>query len=278
MRKCLLVASVTMIAGFAAWGVPAAVAQTATPANRDLSGVWRLRRAVGPAWASSENTQFASEIPLRPAAQEHCRTVGCARGVNSAGVARGNAYLQAQDPAVGRCAPNGFPRVLLNGGPMEIFQIPNRLFMRFYVNNELREIWTDGRQHPADLEFTWRGHSVGRWDGNVFVVDTTGILDGENGKYKWFDEAGHPHSDELHVVERIQRNGDTLQFDLTFEDPQTFTSTIRGRVTYERLLDEPILEYVQCEDRIFADSENEAWPFVTGDYPDPQFPPAGPDR
>ena len=281
----LLVSSLTMMAVLTVWGATAAQAQTSFPQNRDLSGIWGKKQAANPPWAPNTNRQFAPEVPLQPWAQEHCRAIGCGRGVDSAGRPLGTAYLQGEDPVLMRCAPNGFPRVLLSGGPMEILQTPDRLFMRFYFGNEMREIWMDGREHPENPNPTWKGHSIGRWDGDTLVVDTIAILGGENGKYKWLDPAGHPHSDELHVVERIRRtNPNTLQMDLRFEDPKTFTAPFTGKVIYElnpveeegRV--EAIAEYVECEDRIFADQENEAWPFITGEYPRPRFPPAGPTR
>jgi len=275
----------TMLAVFAVWCVPEAEAQAAPPPNRDLSGIWGVKQAAAPPWARNERTQFATEVPLQPWAQEHCRAIGCGRGVNSAGAARGNAYIQGADPSLIRCAPKGFPRMLINAGPMEIFQIPNRVFMRFYFGNEMREIWTDGRGHPENVDLTWKGHSIGRWDGDTLVVDTIGILGGENGKFKWFDHAGNPHSDELHVVERIRRTDpNTLQIDLRFEDPKAFTAPFNGRVIYgsnptaEEGRIERIAEYIQCEDRIFAEKETDAWPYVSGEYPKPQFPPAGTSR
>ena len=268
------------------WCVSTAQAQTGSYNPQDLSGTWRLRRAVGPPWAPDKNTQFASEMPLQPWAQEHCRRVGCGRGVDSAGTPWGTPYLQAEDPALIRCAPRGFPRILLNGGITEIIQVPNRMFMRFYMNGEMREIWMDGREHPEDAQRPWTGHSTGRWDGNTLVVDTVGLIGGQDGQFKWLDHAGTPHSDDLHVVERIQRtDAGTLEFNLLFDDPRTFTAPIRGRVTYGRVSDPeelsysgPSVEYTQCEDRIYADRENEAWPFFSGDYPAPAHPPAGPDR
>ncbi len=273
MRKCLLVLSITMISVFTVWAATAAHAQTAPPANRDLSGVWVVKQAAKLPWAPNTNRAFAVEVPLQPWAQEHCRFVGCARGVRFTGEPGGNAYLIGEDPAYRKCAPVGFPRILLNGDLMEMLQLPNRVFMRFYRNNEMREIWTDGRGHPEDFDLTWMGHSIGRWDGDTFVIDTVGIYGGDGGKYKWLDEAGYPHSDELHVTERIRRTSpNSLEFDLTFEDPKAFTAPVQARVIYDLRPDEQIMEYIRCEDRIFAEGENEAWPFFSGEYPMPHVP------
>ncbi|MGH9896518.1 MAG: hypothetical protein ACREA0_31865, partial [bacterium] len=271
MRKRLSVSIVTVIAGLVFWGAIAR-AQTAPPANRDLTGIWALQQAASPSWAPNTNRAFSSEMPMQQWAQEHCRTVGCGRGVNSSGVPGGDAYLQGEDPTITRCAPHGFPRVLLSGGLMEILQVPSRVFMRFNNYNELREIWTDGRRHPDSPNRPWMGHAIGRWDGDTLVTDTIDFYG--DPKIKWLDEAGHPHSEELHVTERIRRiNRDTLQNEITFEDPKTFTAPIRGRVTFELRPDAEIVEYMwNCEDRIFADSPDDAWPFFTGEYPKPQYP------
>ena len=279
MQKGLGVLSVVILVVFAVGGATAARAQTAPPPNRDLSGIWAKKEAASPPWAPNTNRQFAPEVPLQPWAQAYCRAVGCGRGVNSAGKPGGGSYFVVEDPAfnISRCAPYGFPRLLIGGGLMEIFQTANRVFMRFETNNELREIWTDGRGHPEHLDQTWMGHSVGRWDGDTLVVDTIGFYGGDGGKFKWLDPAGHPHSDALHITERIRRtNQNTLQIDLRFEDPTAFTAPFTGRVIYQLRPGEEIFEYIRCENRIFSDDKKEIWPLIYGDeYPKPQYPPAG---
>jgi len=280
MRKRLLVLSFLL----ASQGPAAAQAQTAPAPNRDLSGIWGAKEAAKVPWAPNTHRTFAARVPLQPAALEHCKRVGCVRGVRFTNLGGGNAYLIGEDPALRRCAPYGFPRVLLNANPFEIFQTSDRVFMLFYRNNELREIWTDGRGHPQNLDLTWMGHSIGRWDGDTLVTDIRGILGGEMGKYKWLDEGGWPHSDELHITERIRRIArETLQSEMTFEDPGAYTAPFRSTVIFElnpfseegRV--ESIKEYVRCEDHIFADRETEAWPFISGNYPLPEVPPVGPE-
>ena len=281
MRNRLLCAILVM-AVVVLWGGMAIQAQKAAPTTPDVSGIWSMKQAAHPAWVNQDspvfgnvNTVFATETPLTPWAQEHCRTVGCGRGTDSAGRPTGGSYLQGEDPTVIRCAPNGFPRVVLSGGLMEILQVPNRVIMHFSSYSELREIWMDGRKHPASPNRPWMGHSIGRWDGDTLVVDTVDFHG--NPKVKWLDEAGHPHSEALHVTERIRRTSpNTLQIDLRFEDPKAFTAPFRGKVTYELRPGEEIPESVgNCEDRIFAESPEDAWPFFVGEYPKPQYPPAG---
>ena len=281
MRTCLLVLSFAL----AVPGPASAQTQTPPPANRDLSGIWGVTQAAKIPWAPNTNRAFSAEVPLQQWAREHCRRVGCARGVRFTNEAGGNAYLIGEDPALKYCAPYGFPRIMINGGPMEIFHTSNRVFLRFYRNNETREIWTDGRPHPDNLDLMWLGDSIGRWDGDTLVVDTRGVFGGEKGKYKWLDEAGYPHSNQLLATERIRRtNRNTLQIEFTFEDPGAYTAPFKSTVTYGLNPDSEgndngrIHEYIRCEDRIFAEGAGQAWPFFTGEeYPLPDVPPVGPE-
>ena len=123
------------------------------------------------------------------------------------------------DPIL-RCDPSGIPRILFSPQPYQIVQLPDRTFMFFESEHEWRQIWTDGRDHPKDLVPNWMGDSIGRWDGNTFVVDTVGFND-----KSWLDSYGDPHSKELHVVERYKRvNHNTLTLQLVVDDPKAYAS------------------------------------------------------
>jgi hypothetical protein len=145
-------------------------------------------------------------------------------------------------------------------GPFEILQTPGRVLMLFETGNSLRQIWTDGRGHPADLDPTWMGHSIGHWEGDILVVDTIGLND-----KTWLDTAGHPHSDALHIVERIRRvDHDTLENALTFDDPKTYTKSWTSTIIYKLHSDWSIREDIVCEDRILMDlkaKQNKVFPF-----------------
>ena len=121
------------------------------------------------------------------------------------------------DPVL-HCDPIGFPRIM-GPGPFEIVQIPGKMLMLFEDQLTRRQIWTDGRPLPKDPDPTWYGYSVGKWEGDTLVVDTTGIND-----RSWLDGGGHPHSDLIHVTERFRRpNHDTLELTLTIDDPKAYT-------------------------------------------------------
>ena len=128
---------------------------------------------------------------------------------------------------------------------MQIVQSPTQVIMIFEYDHYVRQIYLDRRDHPKDLSPTWMGDSIGRWEGNTLVVDTTGF----NGN-SWLDQVGHPHSDALHLVERIRRvDHDTLQIDVTIDDPKVYTKPWTGQVVYKLRLGWQLIENV-CEDNM----------------------------
>ncbi len=117
--------------------------------------------------------------------------------------------------------------------------------MIFEFHHFVREIFTDGRAHPPDPDPTYMGNPVGHWEGDTLIVDTIGFND-----KTWLDQVGHPHSDALHLVERIRRiDAKTLQDDLTIEDPKAFTKIWMGRQIYDLKPGWTIGEYI-CEDTV----------------------------
>jgi hypothetical protein len=91
--------------------------------------------------------------------------------------------------------------------------------MLFSWFNTRRAIWTDGRKLPDDPEARFYGYSIGRWEGNTFVVDSNGFDD-----RVWLDADGHPVSQDARLEERYRRvDHDTIKFDLTLTDPKAYT-------------------------------------------------------
>jgi hypothetical protein len=109
---------------------------------------------------------------------------------------------------------------------LEILQTPGKITMIFQYRNSVRHIYTDGRDHPKNVELTWNGHSIGKWDGDTLVVDTVGLRD-----ESWLDTGGHEHSPELHVVERFRRSDEqTLEIERTLTDPVALAKPYTIRV------------------------------------------------
>jgi hypothetical protein len=116
-----------------------------------------------------------------------------------------------------KCYLPGVPRATYMPFPFQILQSRQHIMIVHEFAGAVRTIYMDNhKEAPAD---SWMGWSNGRWEGETLVVDTTGF----NGQ-TWFDRAGNFHSDALHVVERFTaRSAETLMYEVTIEDPKTFT-------------------------------------------------------
>ncbi len=101
----------------------------------------------------------------------------------------------------------------------------------------------DGRKHPADPDPTWYGHSIGSWDGDTLVVDTIGF----NDKF-WFDFRGHPHTEQLHTIERYTRKDlGTLENKVTIIDPGDYSKPFTLTFTARLRPKEELMEYI-CQE------------------------------
>jgi hypothetical protein len=135
------------------------------------------------------------------------------------GAARFAKEDEIDDPLT-KCLPIGPARGIQAGiMPFQIVQTPSVFTILFENQHTFRIIHTDGRSHPKDLDPTWFGDSIGKWDGDTLIVDTVGIDD-----RTWLDTAGHEHSDQLHLVERFQKmDSNNIKWTVTFEDGKYFT-------------------------------------------------------
>jgi hypothetical protein len=145
--------------------------------------------------------------------------------------------LERNDP-LGRCEPMGLPRqlnaeIVAPHATFEIVQTPGRVLQFFEYRHDWREIWVDGRPLPAlDETFPkWNGYSVGRWDGDTFVVQSLGFDD-----RSWLDKLGYPHSEEMRLEERYRRvDAETLELTMTVVDPRIYSEPFRSdRKLYTR--------------------------------------------
>ena len=137
------------------------------------------------------------------------------------------------------------------GGPaafdaIQIANAPNRVLILYQYNQEYRQIFTDGRKHPKDLEEDpwtrwWNGHSTGTWDGDTLVVDTANLRN-----ETWLDNLGH-ETRQLHVVERFRRiDANTLQINRTLTDPMALTRPYTTSATLQSTPNLTFQENVVC--------------------------------
>jgi len=131
------------------------------------------------------------------------------------------------------CNPMGPSRALIYPDPLEMNVLPNKILQQFEWGYGVRAIWTDGRQLPKDPDQPrWWGYSVGKWDGDTFVVETTGV-----DERTWVDHFGYPHSTQMHLEERYRRTAyDVLELNMSITDPAIYTSVWKSQTKKFRKL------------------------------------------
>jgi hypothetical protein len=229
---------VLLTLGLSAACVPVTPPETATAREHpDLSGVWMA---------------FAVETP--------------AGGGNAPQyTAEGQAALDefagqfSEIPETGAfCVPTGMPSVMLStvSYPVEIVQNDSRLVMLAELEMQVRRVFLDGRGHPDDFLPTGVGHSIGTWEGDTLVIDTTLLLEWQ--LRPW------PRSDQTHIVERVHLtklanvsarptgfvatveapiNDDVLVVEMTVTDPTLYAGPQQRTAYYQRMADTATLEY-----------------------------------
>lgn len=141
------------------------------------------------------------------------------------------------------CLPHGIPdSMMVPAAPFKIDQHPGVVLILFEFQNRYRQVFTDGRGFPEDMTPAWLGYSIGKWEGDTFIVETRGFND-----RSWLDDNGHPHSDALHVTERFHRRDfGHLEFQITIDDPKMYTKPWTVSVPLDLFPDNELMEWV-CE-------------------------------
>jgi len=174
-----------------------------------------------------------------------------------------NKTEQMYDPE-GFCLPPGGPRSMATPYPAEIIQHRDRIIVLFEGGGHVwREIFMDGRQHPPadELNPTYFGHSVGRWEGDTLIIDTVGY-----NERSWIDFGGHMHTEKLHTVERITRpEYDRLHYEVTIEDPDAYAAPWTAAWDIPWHEGQELAEYICQENNQFLVD-------LTDDFGEPFFP------
>jgi hypothetical protein len=199
---------------------PATASPAASFDSHDLSGIWwgHLTRGVN-------SSLGRTAPPMTSWAEERYKAAKPGLGRSERAQPLGN------DPMM-LCDPMGFPRIMFwTNYPYEIVQLPNRVVMFFDWFYTYRTIWTDGRALEADPDLRWYGNSIGKWEGDSFVVRSNGFDD-----RSWLDADGHPHSDQMQLEERYRRvAADTIEVTMTLIDPKAYTAPwVSEKITLTR--------------------------------------------
>ncbi len=261
---CVLVTSAMAVPAFAQWPpyLPLDTPKTAdgkpnleAPAPRtpdgkpDLSGVWENRFNFGsagrgrggatppppttPADGSPPVASFFNigagipgGLPFRPWAKE---LLDKRRAEND------------KDNPDAHCLPMGLLQFHEHIQPRKIVQTRDVIIIIYEANYGLRQIFTDGRPLPkSDPQPWWYGYSVGHWEGDELVVETTGLRD-----EGWLDIWGSPLTDQAKVTERYRRpNLGSLQIDVTIDDPKAYTKPFTVRFNQRLMPDGELIEFI----------------------------------
>jgi len=187
----------------------------------DLSGVWE-RPYVPDMSRNAANQKGTSPLPFTPSGADTFKS-----------------YDPAKFDYTGRCLPQGLTRSMNSPFPIQIVQTPAVFAVLYEAWNVFHVVPTDGRGFPKDMDPTWMGTSIGHWDGDTLVVETTGF----NGKTN-LDTVGHPHSDQMHVTERYTRTDAThITYEVIIDDPKTYAKQWNNVRTFTLRKDWDIMEY-----------------------------------
>jgi hypothetical protein len=206
----------------------------------DWSGVWepmRFARPGGPPQAPPPPPKLTPKYAAQYAAyQEKNRTTP---GINFVS-------------DVANCVPPGVPGSMQQPYPIEFLFTPGRVTILIETYSLIRRVYTDGSPPPEQPDPSYQGTSVGRWEGDTLIIETTAILPetsplaGING-----------HSDKFRVTERIRLiEPDVLEITTTREDPEVFLEPYTTTAHYQRHRDWKIMEYICAQNnRDFVDEQ-----------------------
>ena len=196
-----------------------------------LAGLWRP--SPGMVGDIARNLK-PGEVPFQPWAE----TLFKERRANS-----------SKDDPTANCIVGGVPRSDLVGYPFKILEVPGMMVILYEAVHSYRQIFTDGRAFPADMNPSWFGYSVGHWEGDVLVVETRGFND-----KGWLDNGGKPATDQLKVTERfIRKDFGNMDIEITIDDPKAYTKpwTVTQPLAFQA--DTELLEYICNENNRYFD-------------------------
>jgi len=197
-----------------------------------IAGLWRpTSRLIGDIRVGLKPGET---VPMRPWAEALYKT----RLAN-----------EAKDDPTSNCIVGGVPRSDFVPYPFKIVENPGLVLVLYEAIHSYRQIFTDGRALPKDPSPAWFGYSVGRWDGNAFVVDSVGFNDNV-----WLDNAGLPATEQLRVTERfIRRDFGRMDIEITIDDPKTYTRPWMVTQALQYQADNELIEYICNENNRYFD-------------------------
>ncbi len=190
----------------------------------DLSGVWMTR----PGYTGNIAKDLKpGEVSFQPWAETLYKQRVATNG---------------KDDPQGRCVLSGVPRENVVPYPFKILNTNGMIVILYEALHSYRQIFMDGRPLPKNPNPTWMGYSVGHWDGDTLVVESSGFVDNN-----WLDNSGHPGTEALHLTERFRRRDfGHIDVQITIDDPKAYTKPWTVGLQFT-LTDTELIEYV-CDE------------------------------
>ncbi|HZI51124.1 MAG TPA: hypothetical protein VFE29_04830 [Terriglobia bacterium] len=227
----------------------------------DLSGIWSARggggggrgqrgqRGAGGGAGAAAGTAPAAAAPAAPAGPPLATFFDIGAGIQggppfqqwAAELRKQRMADNMKDNPDAHCLPIGLTQMHLHPQPRKIIQTPKLIVMLYEAQAGVRQIFIDGRPLPNnDPQPWWYGYSIGRWEGDDLVVETTGFRDDV-----WLDVNGSPLTSTGKMTERMRRiNYGNLQTDITIEDPKAYTKPFTVRVNHRIMLNTDLIEFI----------------------------------
>jgi hypothetical protein len=216
----------------------------------DLTGVWlhertsvaEFKRILGPAYETESQSALLG-MELEVVHKYGLNIFSDMKPGESILTPAGEAAMKRR--AAGQRVDNvchgeyGWPVAGLLAEPFKIVQAPKETMILYEVDGLHRQVFVDGREFPPAFEFpAYLGYSVGRWEGNTFVVESRGFNDRTP-----IDGMGHPRSEAMHVTERYHRRDfGHLDTELTFDDPMLYQRPFTVKISYNLIPNYDIFE------------------------------------
>jgi hypothetical protein len=237
MKRFVIVAVLSFVPSFAA---AQSIPRTAD-GKPDFSGVWAgpgFTHRVGPGDTDSPRVTTYDTSKMSPF-----------KAGGQAFMDRKATGNEVTDDPTASCLPNGLTRQILSPYAQQWIQASGTLVILYEYMHFFRVIPLNGRPHSKDVESTWMGDSVAKWEGDTLVIDTVGLKE-------WMLDATHDshpdllriHSDQLHFIERLRYiDPTTVSYQTTIDDPQIFTAPWSQEFQMKLHPTWKILEFV-CEE------------------------------
>ncbi len=212
----------------------------------DLSGVWEADRTPVSEFVRVLGNNFVGEqVDLNDLTKEAIDVFWGVKSENEPLQPAGAAIVKQRETMTSpssRCLPMGVPASLFVYG-FKMVQAPRELVILPGDGDPPRQIHTDGRALPKDIEPSWTGTSVGEWRGDTLAVETTGFKE-----ESWLDGSGHPRSESMHIRENYHRRDfGHMDVEFTFDDAKYYTRPFGMKASFHLIPEGELLEFVCTE-------------------------------